>query len=215
MQVRLKVLQGAKTGKEVKLPVPVCLVGRGKECHLRSRMDAISNRHCVITTTASEVIVRDLESLNGTYVNGERVASEAVLRCGDQLRIGPLVFEVVIEFAKALVPMVRDLPDLVPGTAGGNANLSTLIVESSKRLGTSAAIAASEAETPSPDSQLAGEKGRPVLESGQAVVISGGLLQGATGSVVKRLARGRYLVSLAGNDGQVWVKMPAHLLRAT
>ncbi|MBC7855116.1 MAG: FHA domain-containing protein [Pirellulaceae bacterium] len=215
MQVRLKVLKGTKTGKEVQLPLGVCLVGRGKECHLRSQMDAISNRHCMITTSESEVIVRDLESLNGTYVNGERVASEAVLRGGDQLRIGPLVFEVVIESAKALVPTVRHLPNVVPGTAGGNANLSTLIVGSSKRSGTSAAIAVLGSESLSPDSPLVGEKGRPVLESGQAVVISGGILQGATGSVVKRLAQGQYLISLAGNDGQVWVKMPAHLLRAT
>ena len=35
MQVRLKVLQGSKTGKEIKLPTPQCLVGRSDECHLR------------------------------------------------------------------------------------------------------------------------------------------------------------------------------------
>src|SRR4029077_1235616 len=101
MQIRLKVLEGTKAGKEIKLPVPECLIGRSDGCHLRPRNEAVSQRHCLIMHTRSEVVVRDLKSLNGTYVNGERIVEEAVLRCGDQLRIGPLVFEIIIEFPKA------------------------------------------------------------------------------------------------------------------
>ena len=60
MQVRLKVLQGSKAGKEIKIPTPQCLVGRSEECHLRPQTDAISRRHCLIMMTENEVVVRDL-----------------------------------------------------------------------------------------------------------------------------------------------------------
>ena len=210
MQVRLKVLKGSKEGREIKLPKPQCLVGRSSECHLRSQIDAISSRHCVITTSDNEVVVRDLKSLNGTYVNGEKVADAAVLRCGDQLRIGPLVFEVVIESAEANRPK-----EVAAGTAGGNANLSTLIVESARRLRRSDAPPVSDAEPSLDVSPSAGDKESPELESGQMIVISGGILQGATGSIVKRVDGGQYLVALGGQEGRIWLRIPAHLLRAT
>jgi pSer/pThr/pTyr-binding forkhead associated (FHA) protein len=126
MQVRLKVLQGSKTGKEIKLPMPQCLVGRSEECHLRPQTDAISRRHCLIMATENEVVVRDLKSRNGTFVNGERVEEEAVLLSGDQLRVGPLSFEVVIETAKAKRPKVHDIKDVAARTAEtGDTNLTT------------------------------------------------------------------------------------------
>src|SRR6187551_1702755 len=133
MQIRLKVLKGTKAGKEIKLPIPECLIGRGKQCHLRTKNDAISQQHCVIITTPRGVVVRDLQSLNGTFVNGERVTAEVALRGGDQLRIGPLLFEVVIEIPKAEPPVIPDLQVVSHGTAGGNANLSTMVVESARR----------------------------------------------------------------------------------
>lgn len=126
MQVRLKVLQGSKTGKEIKLPTPQCLVGRSEECHLRPQTDAISRRHCLIMTTENEVVVRDLKSRNGTFVNGEKVVEEAVLLSGDKLQIGPLSFEVLIETAKAKRPKVHDIKDVAARTAeGGESNLTT------------------------------------------------------------------------------------------
>jgi predicted component of type VI protein secretion system len=101
MHVMLKILQGSKQGKEVKIPTPKCLIGRGEDCHLRPQSEAISRRHCVILTTENEVVVRDLSSRNGTFVNDEQVKEEAVLLHGDVLRVGPLQFEIDIKEAVA------------------------------------------------------------------------------------------------------------------
>lgn len=65
------------------------------------------------------------------------------------------------------------------------------------------------------DFQLAGDNEQALLALGQTVVISEGILQGATGTVVKRASRGHYLVSLGEQKGQIWARLPAHLLRAT
>ncbi len=215
MQVRLKVLKGSKAGKSIKLPMPRCLVGRSDECHLQSRIDAISQKHCLITTTESEIVVCDLKSLNGTYVNGKRVSEETVLHAGDQLQIGPLVFEVVIESAKGKRQMVQSFVEVSAGTAGGSANLSTLIVESSKRQKMSEGSLAVSAEPIVEELLLAGDREDPRLPIGQTVVIARGALEGATGTIVKRSSGDHYLVSLEMQNGQIWMRLPGHLLRAT
>src|SRR5262245_36807921 len=127
MHVLLKILQGSNAGKELKIPTPKCLIGRGDECHLKPQSEAISRRHCVIVTTENEVVVRDLHSRNGTYVNEERVAEEAVLLHGDILRVGPLQFEMLIEQspAKSKRPKVADIKEAVARTAEGSGINST------------------------------------------------------------------------------------------
>ena len=127
MQVRLKILHGANAGKELRIPVPKCLIGRGDDCHIKPQSDAISRKHCVIITTENEVVVRDLNSRNGTFVNGERVGEESVLLTGDQLRVGPLEFEMHIEHtaAKPKRTKVSDIKEAVARTAEGAATNAT------------------------------------------------------------------------------------------
>lgn len=97
MKIRLKVLKGSSAGKEVKIPVPECVVGRSGECHLRPKSDAISRRHCMIRVEDGTVTLTDFGSKNGTYVNERRVEGHMVIKSGDKLRIGPLAFEVMID----------------------------------------------------------------------------------------------------------------------
>ena len=97
MLVKLKVMHGASAGKEIKIPKAEFLVGRGDECHLRPKSDAISRRHCVLVIDEAQVLVRDLGSRNGTFVNGDRIEGDRVLKVGDHLKIGPLEFEVLID----------------------------------------------------------------------------------------------------------------------
>src|SRR5205807_8581908 len=56
----------------------------------------VSRRHCLISVHDGYVTVEDLDSVNGTFVNGKRVAGREVLRPGDHLGIGALRF--VIEY---------------------------------------------------------------------------------------------------------------------
>ena len=97
MKVKLKLIKGPDAGKELKIPTPKCLIGRGEDCHLRPKSDAISRQHCIIYVKAGELMVRDLKSKNGTLVNGERVTEDRVLKAGDTIQVGPLAFEIVID----------------------------------------------------------------------------------------------------------------------
>ncbi len=94
MEVQLKVLVGNNVGQVLKVPGPKFFVGRAEDCHLRPGSDLVSRHHCVLMLEGSTLVIRDFGSKNGTYVNGERVTSELALQQGDQLKIGPLEFEV-------------------------------------------------------------------------------------------------------------------------
>src|SRR5262249_3050843 len=55
----------------------ICTVGRSEDCMLRIRGDVsnltVSRRHCLLDIDPPAVRVRDLGSLNGTFVNGRRI----------------------------------------------------------------------------------------------------------------------------------------------
>lgn len=95
MDVKLKVLGGAKSGLEIPLTKELFTIGRSSECSLRAGSDAISRKHCAIRLNKSEITIADLNSRNGTFVNGRRIDEETSLSSGDEVRVGPLRFEVV------------------------------------------------------------------------------------------------------------------------
>lgn len=102
MQVKLKVLAGKNAGKELPVPVKRFLIGRGDDCHMRPKSEAISRNHCaiLINDEDDEVVIRDLNSRNGTYLNGERLAADQSLESGDHLQVGRLEFEILIKDRK-------------------------------------------------------------------------------------------------------------------
>jgi pSer/pThr/pTyr-binding forkhead associated (FHA) protein len=62
-------------------------LGRTEDNELPIDEASISSRHCVFVLSGADVIVRDLNSSNGTYVNGEPV-TETILRPGDNIQVG-------------------------------------------------------------------------------------------------------------------------------
>lgn len=99
MQVKLKVLTGSHEGKEISVTSEKFLVGRSEACQLRPKSESVSRKHCILVLKDNRVLVQDLKSRNGTFVNDKRlpVDKAKVLKGGDELRIGKLLFQVVIE----------------------------------------------------------------------------------------------------------------------
>ena len=54
----------------------------------------VSRRHARIAVEEEALVVEDLESLNGTWVNGERIEGRRVLATGDIVRVGDTTFEI-------------------------------------------------------------------------------------------------------------------------
>jgi pSer/pThr/pTyr-binding forkhead associated (FHA) protein len=69
------------------LPGNIKTVGRATRADFIVDAPLVSRLHCRLTAGAAELEVVDLESTNGTFVNGERV-ERALLRQGDRLGVG-------------------------------------------------------------------------------------------------------------------------------
>jgi pSer/pThr/pTyr-binding forkhead associated (FHA) protein len=76
------------------LPGNIKTIGRAPRADFIVDAALVSRVHCRLTAGATELEVIDLESTNGTYVNGERT-ERATLKSGDRLGVGRV--ELVIE----------------------------------------------------------------------------------------------------------------------
>jgi hypothetical protein len=83
----LAVMRGPEAGSRYLLSVGVTTLGRHPDNDIFLDDVTVSRRQAEITATGYTFTVRDLDSLNGTYLNGERT-EEAVLHSGDELQIG-------------------------------------------------------------------------------------------------------------------------------
>ena len=70
---------------------PVSVLGRSKNSDVRLPLPDVTRTHAEITLTDNGPVIRDLGSLNGTYVNGKRV-EQSELKNGDLIRIGSFTF---------------------------------------------------------------------------------------------------------------------------
>jgi pSer/pThr/pTyr-binding forkhead associated (FHA) protein len=69
------------------------IVGRHSGADVRLSLPDVSRRHCRFLFADGSWQVFDLNSLNGVFVNGERL-HESLIRHGDRVRIGSLTFEI-------------------------------------------------------------------------------------------------------------------------
>lgn len=97
MNVKLRRVFGGNLADEVVVSCWPFLIGRAGDCHLKLGCSMVSRRHCELIVDGDRVVVRDLASRNGTYVNDEPVCAERMLVSGDKLIVGLCMLEVIIE----------------------------------------------------------------------------------------------------------------------
>lgn len=99
MRLKLRALTGSRAGKEFAVTRDRYLIGRSEQCHLRPKSESISRRHCIIAIKDERIVIQDLNSRNGTFVNGKLLPVDRarVLKSGDVVKIGKLEFQAVFE----------------------------------------------------------------------------------------------------------------------
>lgn len=88
----LEIQTGKYKGRRVKLSDPEVTVGRGEDSRVRISSSEVSRDHCILVPQANGVLVRDLDSRNGTFVDGRPISGEKLLEPGGTLTIGPMTF---------------------------------------------------------------------------------------------------------------------------
>jgi pSer/pThr/pTyr-binding forkhead associated (FHA) protein len=84
----LIVRSGAQAGEAFALRDELTRLGRHPESEISLDDITVSRRHAEVERSASGYVARDAGSLNGTYLNGQRIDEEVLLRQGDELQVG-------------------------------------------------------------------------------------------------------------------------------
>jgi pSer/pThr/pTyr-binding forkhead associated (FHA) protein len=91
-------------GPSVELDLPDMVIGRHSGADVRLALPDVSRRHCRLVFQHGSWKIIDLKSLNGIYVNGERM-QEATLYDGDTLRLGGFTFAVRLVSQPRIMPL--------------------------------------------------------------------------------------------------------------
>jgi hypothetical protein len=100
----LVVVAGEFKGTTVRLSAGTVVIGRGSDCDLVLRTGSgVSRRHCKVQYLGNRFVVVDLESRNGTIVNGQSVERK-VLEPGDRIAVGDETIEFIVRTPLAAPP---------------------------------------------------------------------------------------------------------------
>ncbi len=120
MEAKLIVVGGDAKTTEIKLKLPT-IIGRGRGATLTLPHPLVSRQHCEIYESEGQLFVRDMGSLNGTFVGNEPI-TEAALPPGELLTVGAVTFRAI--YGALLEQEERDKQE-EPPTARRRHNLPT------------------------------------------------------------------------------------------
>ena len=118
LMAKLVVLSAGMTGRTHELKVDKTTIGRVEDNTFQIAEPSVSSHHCEVLLRGSDVVVRDLNSTNGTFINGEKI-SESVLKSGQVLRLGQIEMRLETE---AAAPATKKVDQTMVMTRGVSLN---------------------------------------------------------------------------------------------
>jgi pSer/pThr/pTyr-binding forkhead associated (FHA) protein len=103
MDVQLILVKGARKRQTLRLRTEETIIGRREGCEVRIPSSQVSRRHCRLSFQNDVLMAEDLDSANGTFLNGERINGAEAVRPGDRLEVGPVTFEVKYQLSQKAV----------------------------------------------------------------------------------------------------------------
>ncbi len=96
MEPKLTIVGGKANKRRVSLKLPT-IIGRSREADLTIAHPMVSRQHCQLFEAKGLLRIRDMGSLNGTFVCGRQI-TEAPLRPSDEFTVGPITFRVDYQY---------------------------------------------------------------------------------------------------------------------
>ncbi len=90
----VRILSGAKAGQIFDLKLGKNIFGRGAGCDIKVQSVGISKEHCEIHVYKDKLLIVDLKSSNGTFVNGVKVQN-SILRVGDKISLFDIIMDLI------------------------------------------------------------------------------------------------------------------------
>lgn len=117
----LKFKSGSRAGQSAEVKGEQFVLGREKSTDLKLDDDETSRRHASLKALSDgRAVIEDLQSLNGTYVNGSRIEAPVTLEGGEEIRLGDTVLEAVREQPDPAGTVVSgEMPEAAAAAAAG------------------------------------------------------------------------------------------------
>lgn len=116
--ILLRAMNGSIAGRQFTLAGGKGCVGRSHSCEVVVDVKGLSRKHCILEVADDRILVKDLGSKHGTFINNVRVDDQSFASDGDVLRLAKLAFRVTVNDA-ASAESVLDL-DLKPQSSTDN-----------------------------------------------------------------------------------------------
>jgi hypothetical protein len=110
---KLVVLSAGMNGRTHDLNVDKTTIGRVEDNTFQIADPSVSSHHCEVLLRGTDVVVKDLNSTNGSFINGEKV-SETVLKPGQTLRLGQIELQLLTEGMPIPAPTAPPAPAPAP-----------------------------------------------------------------------------------------------------
>ena len=91
MELKLTVYDNTNRSLSKRIALP-CTIGRSRKASFPIPDPLVSRRHCEIFADDNRVMLKDLDSLNGTFLQGRRIVTVMPLHIGDTFTIGDFRF---------------------------------------------------------------------------------------------------------------------------
>lgn len=88
----LEIQTGKHKGRRISIKTEEVIIGRGTTARIRIPSPEVSREHCRITYKDRRLVIEDLNSHNGTFVNGRPITGKRYLTPGSTLTVGPMTF---------------------------------------------------------------------------------------------------------------------------
>lgn len=91
----LRILTGQLKGKKLMLPDHEITLGSERPCQLKQVGEGIAPKHCTLKPTPLGILVNDLGTETGTFIDNERITGESLLEPGGLLKVGSMLFRLI------------------------------------------------------------------------------------------------------------------------
>jgi len=132
---KLVILSQGMTGRSHELKVDKTTIGRVDDNTFPIAEASVSSHHCEVLLRGTDVVIHDLNSTNGTFINGERI-TESVLKPGQTLRLGQVELRLETEGSAAMssAPAPASKPAAAPSTPPSKKAESTILMQQGVKL---------------------------------------------------------------------------------
>lgn len=121
----IRILSGPQAGQIFPLSGGKHRLGRGSTCEVKINSNSVSKEHAAILVTGDKLIISDINSRNGTFVNGVRIQNQR-LDMGDKISLHDILLDILkvpdnMRLDQPMMPQHGGVYNAPPPTWAGNA----------------------------------------------------------------------------------------------